>query len=152
MKPDSLEARDTRSVIHGLTNLQRHLECGPVVIERGHGVWVTDTNGKDYIEAMSGLWCTSLGYGQERLVDAATRQMRQLAYYPLTNHKSHPAVIELAEKLLAIAPVPMSKMWFANSGSEGNDCAVRLAYDTTRYRRGSVGKYYRPGDAGQYAG
>jgi 4-aminobutyrate--pyruvate transaminase len=128
MKPDSLEARDARSVIHGLTNLQRHLERGPVVIERGHGVWVTDTHGKDYIEAMSGLWCISLGYGQERLVEAAAGQMRQLAYYPLTNHKSHPAVIELAEKLLAIAPVPMSRVWFANSGSEGNDCAVRLAW------------------------
>ena len=45
MKPDSLEARDAQSVVHGLTNLQRHLERGPVVIERGHGVWVTDTHG-----------------------------------------------------------------------------------------------------------
>src|SRR5450631_3298108 len=102
MKPNSLEARDAHSVIHGLTNLKRHPERGPVVIDRGRGVWVTDTNGKEYIEAMSGLWCISLGYGQQRLVNAATRQMEKLAYYPLINHKSHAPVIELAEKLLAI--------------------------------------------------
>ena len=136
MEPNSLEARDAHSVIHGLTNLKRHLDRGPVVIERGHGVWVTDTNGKEYIEAMSGLWCISLGYGQQRLVDAATRQMEKLAYYPLINHKSHAPVIELAEKLLAIAPVPMSRVWFSNSGSEGNDCAVRLAW----YYWNAVGK------------
>jgi 4-aminobutyrate---pyruvate transaminase len=128
MHANTLEARDQRAVIHGLTNLRQHLERGPVVIERGDGVWVTDTRGKRYIEGMSGLWCVSLGYGQERLVRAATEQMRKLAYYPLINHKSHPPVIELAEKLLAIAPVPMSHVWLANSGSEGNDCAVRLAW------------------------
>ena len=80
MKPDSLDARDARSVIHGLTNLRRHLDRGPLVIDRGHGVWVTDIHGKEYIEAMSGLWCVSLGYGQDRLVKAANRQMEKLAY------------------------------------------------------------------------
>ncbi len=128
MNPDSLEARDAQSVIHGLTNLQRHLELGPTVIERGHGVWVTDNHGREYIEAMSGLWCIALGYGEQRLAAVAARQMAQLAYYPLISHKSHPQAIELAEKLLAIAPAPMSRVWFANSGSEANDCALRLAW------------------------
>ena len=128
MQPDSLEARDARSVIHGLTNLQRHLELGPTVIERGHGVWVVDNHGREYIEAMSGLWCIALGYGNRRLAAVAARQMEELAYYPLISHKSHPAAIELADKLTAIAPGPMSRVWFANSGSEANDCAVRLAW------------------------
>ena len=117
MNPNSLETRDARSVIHGLTNLKQHAERGATVIERGHGVWVTDNHGKDYIEAMSGLWCIALGYGNERLAEVAARQMKTLAYTPLTNHKSHPPVIELAEKLLAMAPVPMSKVWFASTGS-----------------------------------
>ncbi len=125
---ESFSARDARSVVHGLTNLKRHAERGATVIERGHGVWVTDNHGKDYIEAMSGLWCIALGYGNERLADVAARQMKTLAYYPLTNHKSHPPVIDLAEKLLAMAPVPMSKVWFASTGSEANDCAARLAW------------------------
>jgi 4-aminobutyrate--pyruvate transaminase len=136
MKPDSLEARDAQSVIHGLTNLKRHLELGPTVIESGHGVWVTDSHGREYLEAMSGLWCISLGYGEKRLAAVAAKQMEQLAYYPLISHKSHPAAIELAEKLLAIAPAPMSRVWFANSGSEANDCAVRLAW----YYWNAVGK------------
>ncbi|MBM3342436.1 MAG: aminotransferase class III-fold pyridoxal phosphate-dependent enzyme [Betaproteobacteria bacterium] len=125
---DSLEQRDARSVIHGLTNLKLHAERGATVIERGRGVWVTDNHGNDYLEAMSGLWCIALGYGNERLAEVAARQMKTLAYYPLTNHKSHPPVIELAEKLKAIAPVPMSHVWFASTGSEANDCAARLAW------------------------
>ena len=128
LRPNSPEARDVASVIHPLTNLKRHLETGPVVVAEGDGVWVTDIHGKKYIEGMAGLWCLSLGYGQQRLVDAAADQMRRLPYYHLTNHKSHSPVIELAEKLLEIAPVPMSKIWFANSGSEGNDSAARIAW------------------------
>jgi 4-aminobutyrate--pyruvate transaminase len=127
-QPNSPEARDTASLIHPLTNLKTHLEKGPLVIEEGQGVWVTDVHGKKYIEGMSGLWCLSLGYGQERLVKAAADQMTRLPYYHLTNHKSHQPAIDLAEKLLEIAPVPMSKVWFSNSGSEGNDSAVRIVW------------------------
>lgn len=126
--PNSPEARDAASVIHPLTNLQTHLDKGALVIEEGDGVWVTDIHGKKYIEGMSGLWCLSLGYGQDRLVKAATDQMARLPYYHLTNHKSHTPVIDLAEKLLEIAPVPMSKVWFANSGSEANDSAARIVW------------------------
>ncbi|HJS09536.1 MAG TPA: aminotransferase [Pirellulales bacterium] len=127
-KPNSLEARDVQSVIHGMTNLKRHLERGPLVMDKGEGVWVTDIHGNRYLEAMSGLWCITLGYGQERLVAACADQMRRLPYYPLTAHRGHPPVIELAEKLLEIAPVPMARVWFSNSGSEGNDCAARMAW------------------------
>jgi len=127
-QPNSPKARDAASVIHPLTNLKAHLEKGAVVMEEGDGVWITDSHGKKYIEGMSGLWCLSLGYGQKRLVEAATDQMRKLPYYHLTNHKSHHPVIDLAEKLLEMAPVPMSKIWFANSGSEGNDSAARIVW------------------------
>jgi len=127
-QPNSPEARDSATVIHPLTNLKTHLEKGALVIEKGEGVWVTDIHGNKYIEGMSGLWCLSLGYGQDRLVEAATEQLQRLPYYHLTNHKSHQPVIDLAEKLLEIAPVPMSKVWFANSGSEGNDSAARIVW------------------------
>ena len=75
-RPNSPEGRDVASIIHPLTNLKAHLEKGPVVVEEGDGIWVTDIHGKKYIEGMSGLWCLSLGYGQERLVQAAAEQMR----------------------------------------------------------------------------
>ncbi|MGI9380047.1 MAG: aminotransferase [Methyloligellaceae bacterium] len=128
LKPNSLEGRDIASLVHPLTNLKTHAEKGPLVLKEGRGVWIKDVHGKDYIEGMSGLWCLSLGYGQERLVAAAAEQMRELPYYHLTNHMSHPRAIELAENLLELAPVPMSKIWFANSGSEGNDCAARMVW------------------------
>jgi 4-aminobutyrate--pyruvate transaminase len=128
MRSDSLEARDLGGVVHGLTDLKKHLDRGPLVIESGEGVWVTDSDGRRYIEAMSGLWCVSLGWGEERLARVAAEQMKTLAYYHLTNHRSHPPVIELAEKLIAIAPAPMARVWFASTGSEANDCAVRLAW------------------------
>ena len=127
-QPNSYEAKDAASIVHPLTNLKEHLEKGPVIINQGEGIWVTDIHGKKYIEGMSGLWCLSLGYGQERLVAAATKQLQKLPYYHLTNHKSHQPVIELAEKLLKIAPVPMSRIWFSNSGSEGNDSAARIVW------------------------
>ncbi len=126
--PNSIEGRDLGSVVHGATNLLRHLSIGPLVIDRGNGINVFDVHGKSYIEAMSGLWCASLGWSQERLVDACTRQMRKLAYGHLIDHRGHQPVVELAEKLLDIAPVPMARVWFANSGSEAIDCAARIAW------------------------
>ena len=125
---DSLPTRDALAVVHGLTNLSAHAQRGASVMQSGKGVWVQDIHGRDYIEAMSGLWCIALGYGNERLADVAHRQMMELAYYPLTNHKSHPRVIELAEKLLSMAPVPMSRIWFASTGSEAIDSAARLSW------------------------
>lgn len=125
---DSLQTRDALAVVHGLTNLSAHAQRGASVMQSGKGVWVQDIHGRDYIEAMSGLWCIALGYGNERLADVAHRQMMELAYYPLTNHKSHPRVIELAEKLLSMAPVPMSRIWFASTGSEAIDSAARLSW------------------------
>lgn len=127
-RPNSIDARDKAYVVHGLTNLRDHLERGPLVIESGQGVWVRDQAGRDYLEGMSGLWCISLGYGEKRLIEACRRQMETLAYYHLTNHRSHVPGIDLAEKLIEIAPVPMSHVWFANSGSEANDCAARLCW------------------------
>lgn len=125
---NSPEARDAASVVHGLSDLKKHSEEGPFLIDRGAGVRVTDVEGKSYIEGMSGLWCASLGYGEARLMKAAARQMDKLPYAHLTNHMGHLPVIELAEELLRIAPVPMARVWFSNSGSEGNDSAIRLVW------------------------
>lgn len=125
---NSLSLRDAKAVVHGLTNLALHAQRGATVIQSGKGVWVQDIHGRNYIEGMSGLWCIALGYGNERLANAAYQQMLELAYYPLTNHKSHQPVIALAEKLLSMAPAPMSKIWFASTGSEAIDCAARLCW------------------------
>jgi 4-aminobutyrate--pyruvate transaminase len=125
---NSPEARDIASVLHPYTNLKKHEETGPLVIARGEGVWVYDNAGNGYIEGLAGLWSTSLGFGEERLVEAAARQMRELPYYHGFASKSHMPMIDLAERLKELAPLPMSHVFFANSGSEATDTVVKLVW------------------------
>jgi 4-aminobutyrate--pyruvate transaminase len=126
--PSNLAARDIETLIHPYTNLSAFRETGPLVLERGQGVWVYDNAGKGYIEGMAGLWCTALGHGNEELIEAATVQMRKLSFGHLFSGKSHDPAIELAERIKAIAPVPTSKVFFCNSGSEANDTQVKLVW------------------------
>jgi 4-aminobutyrate--pyruvate transaminase len=126
--PSNLAVRDIETLIHPYTNLDQFRQTGPLVLERGQGVHVYDSEGKSYIEGMSGLWCTALGYGNEELVEAAAAQMRKLSFAHLFGGKSHDPAIELAERLKEIAPVPISKVFFCNSGSEANDTQVKLVW------------------------
>ncbi|MCW8836654.1 MAG: aspartate aminotransferase family protein [Rhodospirillales bacterium] len=123
---NSAASRDIAYHLHPYTNLEAHRKDGPLIITRGEGVHVFDEDGKGYIEAMSGLWCTALGFGEERLVKAASDEMRRLSFYHGFNGRSTDVAIDLAERLIELAPVPMSKVFFANSGSEANDTAVKL--------------------------
>ena len=126
-RPNSAAARDVRFQLHPYTNPVAHEQTGPVIIERGDGVRVFDEAGQDYIEALAGLWCTALGFSaEERLARVAYDQMRRLAFYHPFGHKAHTPGIDLAEALLDLAPVPMSKVLFCNSGSEANDTAIKL--------------------------
>jgi 4-aminobutyrate---pyruvate transaminase len=125
---NSIEARDTASLVHMQTNLRRHQQEGPLVIARGEGCRVFDDAGRDYIESVAGLWCASLGFNSERLARVAHEQMRRLGYYHLYRHRSNEPAIELAETLLKIAPVPMARVVFQCSGSEANDTAIKLAW------------------------
>ena len=127
-RPNSPAARDVAYHFHPYTDARAHEQHGPLIITRGAGCTVTDDSGKQYIEGLAGLWCTSLGYGQERLIRAAESQMRELAYYHSFAHKVPPSVIELSEKLLEIAPGDMGKVAFANSGSEANDTALKFIW------------------------
>lgn len=127
-QPNSPAARDVAAVLHPFTDLKAHEKDGPFIIDRGGGVYVTDENGKTYIEGMSGLWCASLGFSERRLVDAAARQMAELPYNQTFLGRSHGTTIDLAERLLSLSPVPMSRILFASSGSEANDTAVKLVW------------------------
>jgi 4-aminobutyrate--pyruvate transaminase len=119
-------AGDIAYHLHSYTNARVHEEAGPLVIERGEGVFVYDTEGRRYIEAMAGLWSAALGFNEPRLVEAAVAQMRRLPFYHTFTHKTHQPAVDLAEKLVALAPVPMSKAYFTNSGSEANDTVVKM--------------------------
>ncbi len=127
-QPNSPEARDKKFHMHAYTNARRHQEVGPLIIEKGDGIYVEDISGKRYIEAMAGLWSVGVGFSEKRLVDAATKQMSKLPYYHSFTHKGHSPLIDLAEKLVTMAPVPMSKAFFTNSGSEANDTAMKMIW------------------------
>ncbi|MSP49609.1 MAG: aspartate aminotransferase family protein [Alphaproteobacteria bacterium] len=125
---NSAAARDIAYLIHPYTNLKAHETDGPLIIASGNGVRVKDEAGNEYIEAMAGLWCASLGFSENRLAEAAYKQMKTLPYYHAFAHKSHDPAIELAERLIQMAPVPMSKVFFQCSGSEANDTVVKLVW------------------------
>ena len=124
----NLAMRDIETLAHPNTNLATLRDTGPLVLEHGKGVFVYDSDGKPYLEGMAGLWCTALGYGNEELADTAAAQMKKLPFSHLYNGKSHDLAIELAEKLKEMAPVPISKVFFCNSGSEANDTQIKLVW------------------------
>jgi 4-aminobutyrate--pyruvate transaminase len=134
--PSNLAVRDIETLIHPYTNLATLRDVGPLVIERGKGIWLYDSDGKGYIDGMAGLWCTALGYGNEELVEAASAQMRKLSFGHLFAFKSHDPGIELAEKLKEIAPLPVSKVFFCASGSEANDTQIKLIW----YMNNAIGR------------
>ncbi len=127
-RPNSAAALDIASHLHPYTNARKHETEGPMVITEGKGIYVHDDQGKEYIEGLAGLWYAALGFSEERLVQAATEQLRKLPCYHSFAHKSPLPTIELAAKLLEIAPVPMSKAFFANSGSEANDTMIKMVW------------------------
>jgi 4-aminobutyrate--pyruvate transaminase len=132
-------AADRQFLVRGFTSLSdRHLH-DPVVIERGKGVWVWDEHGTPYIEAVAGMWCASLGFGEEELVEAAVTQLRKLPYYHTLVNKTVGPAAELAAKLAEIVPMREPKIHLAVSGSEANDFLIKFI----RYRNNAIGETQR---------
>ncbi|KFI24754.1 aspartate aminotransferase family protein [Paenirhodobacter enshiensis] len=125
---NSLAALDAAHQLHPFTDARALEEKGPIIIEKGDGVRVWDSTGKEYLEGMSGLWSVALGFGEERLVKAAHEQLQKLPYYHTFSAKSHEPSIRLAEKIAEMAPEGLNHVFFTNSGSEANDTVVKLVW------------------------
>ena len=134
--PNSPHARDIANLVHQQSNLHQYKEEGGTLMAKGEGIWIYDEAGNKYLEAMAGLWCASLGFSEKRLAEAAYKQMLELPYYHTFFQKGHLPSVDLAEKLLAIAPEGMSKALFQCSGSEANDAAIKLVW----YYHNAIGK------------
>lgn len=101
-------------------------EKGPRIITRGEGVHLWDSEGNKILDGMAGLWCIAIGYGREELVEAASKQMRELPFYNTFFQTAHPPVLELAKALSEVTPAGMNHVFFTGSGSEGNDTMLRM--------------------------
>lgn len=99
---------------------------GARIITKASGVYLWDSEGNKILDAMAGLWCVNVGYGREELVEAASRQMRELPYYNLFFQTAHPPALALAKAIADIAPAGMNHVFFTGSGSEANDTVLRM--------------------------
>ena len=151
MPLSNAQSRDMRALLHPYANLRLLDETGPLIIERGQGVFVYDGAGRDYIEAMSGLWSTALGWGENELAEVAAEQMRKLSYGHVFAGKSHEPAIALAEKLKELAPFAVGKVFFGCSGSEANDTQIKFAWYAAN-ARGQIAKKKIIARTGAYHG
>ena len=120
------QAADAAHFLHPFTDFKALSAKGARIITRADGIYLWDSDGKKILDAMSGLWCVNVGYGQRALIDAATRQLAELPFYNAFFQTATPPAIELAELLSELTPPQFRHVFFSGSGSEGNDTVVRM--------------------------
>ena len=127
-EPISLQhlfAADRKHLWHSLLQHSSLDKKPPLVIRAGKGCIVVDEGGKEYLDAMAGLFCVNVGYGRAEIAEAAAEQMRRLPFYPLS--QTHAPAVRLAETLASIMPSGLERVYFCNSGSEAVETALKLA-------------------------
>ena len=120
------KALDAKSHLHPFTDFNEHAKTRGRIIERAEHIYIYDTDGNKFLDGMSGLWCCSLCYSQPKIADAVQRQFQQLPYYNNFFQCSNAPAVELADRLVSMAPEQFSHVFFTNSGSEANDTNIRL--------------------------
>ncbi|MEU6645593.1 aspartate aminotransferase family protein [Saccharomonospora sp. NPDC046836] len=108
------------------TRMSSYADTPVPVIARGEGAYLYDTNGRRYLDGLSGLFVVQVGHGREELADAAAKQARELAYFPIWSY-AHPKAVELAERLAGLAPGDLNQVFFTTGGSEAVESAWKLA-------------------------
>lgn len=131
-----LKKVDAQSILHPSTNANEFAKTGSRIMKSGHGVYLHDTDGNKLIDAVAGLWCVNVGYGRKELADAMHAAATEMGYYHTFTGMSNVPQIELAERLLALAPANMSKVFFASGGSDGNDSLMKIVW----YYHNLIGK------------
>ncbi len=120
------QAADAAHYMHPFTDFKALANKGSRVITKADNIYLWDSDGHKILDAMSGLWCVNVGYGQQDLIDAATAQLKQLPFYNSFFQTATPPAIELAELLAQVTPPQFKHVFFSGSGSEGNDTVVRM--------------------------
>jgi adenosylmethionine-8-amino-7-oxononanoate aminotransferase len=126
MTVDQAQEAAKRNLWLHFTRMSSYKDAEIPVIVRGEGVYVYDQHGKRYLDGLSGLFVSQVGHGRTEIAAAAAAQMETLAYFPLWSY-AHPKAIELAERLAALAPGDLNRVFFTTSGSEAVESAWKLA-------------------------
>lgn len=122
-----LVAKDKAHHIHPVTNLKMMQDQGPLVMARGEGVYLWDTDGKQYIDGFAGLWNVNVGHGRHELAEVAAGQIDELAFVPTFFGLASPPTIELAAKLADMLPGTLNHVHFTSGGAESNETALKIA-------------------------
>jgi len=121
-----LQAIDSAHHLHPFTDHKELRASGARMITRANGPFVYDSEGKEILDGMAGLWCVNIGYGRNELAEAAYGQMKELPYYNSFFRCSTPTPVLLSKKLAELAPKHINQVFYGSSGSESNDTALRL--------------------------
>ncbi|MGI8416931.1 MAG: aminotransferase [Nakamurella sp.] len=124
----TVEDLDREYFFHPFTNARQHEQAGPLTIVEGKGSTVIDASGRPYLDAMGGLWCVNIGYGSQEMADSMREQAAKLAFYHTFAGMGNEPTALLAQRIIAMAPGDMSKVFFGNSGSDANDTQVKLVW------------------------
>jgi beta-alanine--pyruvate transaminase len=111
----------------------RYFRDHPKILASAKGAYYTTDDGRKLFDCLSGLWCTPLGHGHPRIVEAITRQAQTLDYSPAFQF-CNPVTLSLADRVAAMAPEGLTRVFFTNSGSEAVDTALKVAYGYQRLR------------------
>jgi adenosylmethionine-8-amino-7-oxononanoate aminotransferase len=120
--------KDHDHVLHSFAHLPTFDKEGSLVISRGEGAYVWDTDGKRYLDGIGGLWCVNIGYGNEEMAEALARQARELSFFTSFTDTTNPPHAELGAKLAALTPRRLNRAYLTGSGSAANDSAVRIIH------------------------
>ncbi len=126
VKAEAMEARARRHLWLHFTRMSSYQGSDVPVIVRGSGQYVYDSRGKRYLDGLAGLFVSQAGHGRTEIAEAAARQAKELAYFPLWSY-AHPQAIELADRLAALAPGDLNRVFFTTSGSEAVESAWKMA-------------------------
>ncbi|MDC1298456.1 aminotransferase [Pseudomonadales bacterium] len=125
---ETLAAKDLKHLLHPMTYYRSYRENGAKVAAKAKGVYLWDTDDKQYLDGVAGLWCTAIGYGEEELARVAKEQIETLSFSPLFFGRSNEPSILLAEKLKSMMPFDAGRVFFGLSGSDANDTQVKLMW------------------------
>jgi len=136
MSQTQLNQIDAQTILHPSTNADDFAKHGSRIMHGGEGIYLEDSSGHKLIDAVAGLWCVNIGYGRQEIAEAMSNAASNMGYYHTFTGMSNVPQIELAERLIELAPGRLNKVFFASGGSDGNDSLMKIVW----YYHNLIGK------------